>query len=97
MPAYASRKITDVIARVVPSKRCSKNSGTVVMPDRRYRGSTSSAIRTSDAPAKTSHAITHRPSLKASPFSPTSCSVDRFVSISEPAMYPPVSDRPPRK
>jgi hypothetical protein len=52
---------------------------------------------TSDAPAMTSQAITQMPSLKAAPFSPTSCSVERLVRRSDPAMNPPVRVRPARK
>ena len=54
-------------------------------------------MSTSAITATTSQAITHRPSLKAAPLRPTICSVERFVSRSEPAITGNVSDRPPRK
>ena len=79
-------KIRVVMDRVVASKRFSRNSGTVVMPLRRYLGRKNKARNTSDRPAMTSQAMTAMPSLKAAPLSPTNCSVDRLVNRSEPAM-----------
>lgn len=79
------------------SKRFSKSWGTVVMPAFRKRGRKKSAIITSASTATTSQAITLRPSLKAAPFKPTICSVDKFVRSNEPAMIGKVSLRPPRK
>ena len=59
---------------------------------RKYKAITIKAIT-----ATTSQAITLKPSLKAAPFKPTICSVDRFVSSKEPAIIGNVSERPPRK
>jgi hypothetical protein len=67
------------------------------MPDRRNLGRKNRAIRTSAITATTSQAITERPSLKAAPFNPTICSVERLVSSREPAMIGKVRERPPRK
>ncbi len=78
--------MTVVIVRVLGAYRSARNCGTVAMPLLRYRGRKKSAITTSDSPASTSQAITERPSAKAAPFRPTSCSVERLVSSSEPAM-----------
>jgi hypothetical protein len=47
--------------------------------------------------ATTSQAMTLNPSLKAAPFKPTICSVDRFVKSKDPAIIGKVSERPPRK
>jgi hypothetical protein len=52
---------------------------------------------TSEIPATTSQHMTDNPSLNESPFKPTSCSVERFVSSSEPAMNTPVKLRPAKK
>ena len=75
-----------VIIAVVRSKRIWRYSGSVAIPLFRKRGRKNIAIATSAITATTSQAITQSPSLNAEPFSPTICSVERFVSSSEPAM-----------
>ena len=60
--------------------------GSVAIPLFRKRGRKNIAIATSAITATTSQAITQSPSLNAEPFSPTICSVERFVSSSEPAI-----------
>ena len=54
-------------------------------------------MTTSEQPAMTSQHITESPLEKAPPLSPTSCSVERLVRSSEPAMTTPVRLRPARK
>ena len=49
------------------------------------------------SPATTSQAITLSPSLKADPFNPTSCSVERLVNSSDPAITPAPRLRPAKK
>ena len=55
------------------------------------------AIATMEMTETPSQTMTQNPSVKAAPFSPTICSVDRFVSSSDPAIRGNVSERPARK
>ena len=67
------------------------------MPAFKNLGKKNKAINTNAITATTSQAITANPSLKAAPFKPTICSVDKLVSKSEPAIIGKVKDRPPKK
>jgi len=86
-----------VKTRVVSLNRPAKYSGIVVIPFAKYRGKKNTANATNEIPAITSHAITVKPSANAAPLSPTSCSVDRLVSSSDPATKPAVKLRPAKK
>ena len=90
-------KIAAVTERTERPYRISRNCGMVAIPDFRYRGRNTNAKMTRDIPATTSQHITDNPSLNESPFKPTSCSVERFVSNSDPAMKTPVKLRPAKK
>jgi hypothetical protein len=86
-----------VIIRVWWSKRISRYSGTVDTPLFRNLGRKNNAMQTSARTATTSHTMTENPYVKAAPFRPTICSVDRFVSNSDPAMSGHVRLLPARK
>ena len=94
---YAIRKIKLQMSCVVLSNRISSSCGTVAIPLFRKRGRKKSAIATSAMTATTSHTMTDNPAVNASPFNPTICSVERFVSSSDPAITGNVSERPARK
>ena len=79
------------------SKRISRYCGTVATPLLRNRGRKNHAMKTNATTQTTSQTITQSPSVNAAPLSPTICSVDRFVSSSEPAISGNVSERPARK
>ena len=66
-------------------------------PMRRKRGRKYRAVPTIARAAVVSHAVTAMVWLKASPLRPMRCSVDRLVSISDPAMTHAVRLRPPKK
>ena len=85
------------MTRVELSKRVARKSGMVVRPARRYLGTKYRAPRTIANAAVVSQAITAIVWLNASPFSPMRCSVDRLVSIREPAMTQAVRPLPARK
>ena len=83
---------------VVLSNLFSRNAGVVVKPDARYVGRKISAVAIIAKAARASQATpTSALSPKTSPFSPTSCSVDRFVNNSDPATTGQVRARPPVK
>ena len=71
---------------VVLSNRFSKKAGVVVNPLAKYRGKKIRAVAIMAKAAKASQATPTRAlSPNTSPFKPTSCSVDKFVSNSDPA------------
>ncbi|MNF86929.1 hypothetical protein D3C84_693800 [compost metagenome] len=94
---YMPRNKIDVMVRVCLSKRRSRNSGMVEIPSFKYFGRKNIANSTIVMAAITSQAITIKPVRNDSPFRPTRCSVERFISSIEPPIYIPVMDRPPRK
>jgi len=55
------------------------------------------AVTTMAMAARVSQAITRIPSLKAEPFKPTNCSVERFVNNKEAAITGAVRLLPPKK
>ena len=83
---------------VVLSNRFSKKAGVVVNPLAKYRGKKIRAVAIMAKAAKASQATPTRAlSPNTSPFKPTSCSVDKFVSNSDPATTGQLSARPPVK
>lgn len=81
---------------VVRSYRRPMSCGIVVMPLRRYFGAAHSASMMQHGAATISNAIALMPTTKVCPFEPTSCSAERLVSSSEPAITRPGSPRPAR-
>ena len=69
----------------------------MAIPLFKYLGSKTKAVNTMATAAKTSYATIGNPSLKDTPFTPTICSVERFVNNNEPAMIGPVKLLPPKK
>ena len=95
--AYAIRKMTLAISCVPVSKRIANSCGSVAIPLFKKRGRKNSANATNAMTAITSQAMTLKPSVKAEPFSPTICSVERLVISMDAAISGNVSVRPARK
>ena len=85
------------MVRVRSSYRLARKSGIVTRPILRNRGRKNSAMRTMASAAVVSQAVTAIVWLNASPFRPIKCSVDRFVSMIDPAITQAERLRPPRK
>ncbi len=94
---YPNKNRIEIILFNLESYLFSKNSGIVVIPIFKYLGKNQSASMDSAKHDVASQAIGPMLLLKLCPLWPINCSVDKFVSISEPAITIPDNWRPAKK